>query len=220
MKVYPSLMAADFGNLAACVSVLDTLADVGGYHLDVMDNHFVPNFTFGPLVAGALQKYVTKPFEAHLMVQNPLQHFDQCAQNGVAHVFTHIENTPDISDACAKARGCGMGYGLVINPETPFGQAREYLCAIDSLLVMTVNPGFCGQIFMNELLPKIDEALYYRSTRNPLLRIVVDGGVNAETAPALHKRGVEEVVVGSYMFKDISLPDAHRYKARIRSLYS
>lgn len=197
-------MAADFSCLGKTIAILDTFPQVAGYHMDIMDNHFVPNFTFGSCVVGSLRAWTSKPFEAHLMVNNPVAHFEACAKNGISHVFVHIENAQDVDSALVHAHALGMKFGLAVNPDTPLAMLEAYIDRLDSLLIMTVHPGFCGQEFMPEVLAKIDEAVAKYSagegTTKSDFRIIIDGGVNGRTIKHLRNRTVREVVVGSAIF--------------------
>ena len=211
-------MATNIAYLGECVKSLDAIPGVAGFHLDVMDNHFVPNFTFGGSVAKSLRALTSKPFEAHLMVNNPVGHFEQCAESGVSHVFTHIENTEDIEAAIALARELELDFGLAINPETPLAMVEHYVPQLDSLLIMTVNPGFCGQSFMPEVLPKLSDALSLRQTHNPTLRIIVDGGINSTTLKEVSNMGITEVVAGSAVFSGAESGNTKVLQANINKL--
>ncbi len=215
-------MAADFSRLGKTIAILDTFPQVAGYHMDIMDNHFVPNFTFGAGVVRSLKAWTSKPFEAHLMVNNPVAHFEACAKNGISHVFVHIENVRDVDSAMAHAHELGLGFGLAINPDTPFAMLEVYIERLDSLLIMTVNPGFCGQEFMPEVLPKIDEAmaacLGSHGTMKPGFRLIVDGGVNKETIGTLRAHHVRDVVVGSALFASTHQMRIESFATNIRGL--
>ncbi len=199
-QVAPSLMAADFTCLAREVERLER-AGADRFHMDVMDGHFVPNLTFGPLVVEAVHRLTRLPLDSHLMITNPGDFLEPFARAGTHTLIFHIEVAPDPRPLIQEIRRLGMAPGLSLNPETPLEAIVPYLGEIDQVLVMTVHPGFYGQAFMPEVLPKLDRLLALRAERFPALRIAVDGGINRETVRHFRHRPVDLLVSGSYVVK-------------------
>lgn len=179
-KLAPSVLAADFAHLADHVAAVEKHSDL--LHVDVMDGHFVPPITIGPVVVKALRRVTSLPLECHLMVTEPLEQSEQFAEAGANSVVWHLEASPDPHPVLERARALGMRAGLAINPETPAEDVIPFLEEIDVLNIMTVNPGWAGQAFLHEVLPKIRAARDHVDRRGLKLDISVDGGVNMETA--------------------------------------
>lgn len=196
-QVLPSLLAADFGALAHDISRA-AASGADALHLDVMDAHFVPNLSFGPDVV-ALSRKVEPAFyrHVHLMMTRPDRYLEKFAAAGAQTIQIHVEADCDIHAGLARIRTLGLRPALVLNPETPADAVFPYLGECDELLVMTVHPGYGGQAFIADCLPKI-AALRRRA---PELDIMVDGGVNAETAVLAARAGANQFVAGSYLFK-------------------
>ena len=194
-----SILNADFSKLGdevrrAVKGGVDTI------HLDVMDGHFVENITMGPVVVEALRPHAGVPFHSHLMISEPLRFVDEFADAGSDLVIFHVEADDDPFEVIEAVRAAGRSPGLALNPETPAEAIIPYLEHIDLLLVMTVHPGFGGQAFIREVLPKM-RALHDEIERRGLrLPIGVDGGVNLETIGAAHGAGGEVLVVGSALY--------------------
>ncbi len=193
----PSLLAADFARLAdETRSVEDAGAD--WLHLDVMDGHFVPNISFGPLVLKALRPHTRLPFDVHLMIAPVDPYIDAFADAGADHITVHAEAGPHLHRTLQRIRARGCRPGVALNPATPSIMIAPVLDDIDQILVMTVNPGFGGQKFLHSQLEKIRELRAMVGDR-PIV-IGVDGGITAETAPACLEAGAGMMVAGTAVF--------------------
>lgn len=203
-QVLPSLLAADYGALAADISRA-ARAGADALHLDIMDAHFVPNLSFGPDVV-ALTRKVEPAFyrHVHLMLTRPDLYLEPFAKAGAQTIQIHIEADCDIHDELVRIRQMGIRPALALNPETPVERVFPYLKECDELLVMTVHPGYGGQKFIMECLPKITAI----RQRAPQLDIMVDGGVNAETGVLAAQAGANQFVAGSYLFKQTDMGSA------------
>jgi len=200
IKVAPSVLSADFGNLQRDVEeICNSGCDF--VHVDVMDGHFVPNLTIGPVVVSAIAKCATKPLDIHLMVENNTFFVDLFAPLKPEYISFHIEEEKHPHRLIQKIRSLGIKPAIVLNPHTP-PEAVEFLLAdLDMVLLMSVNPGFGGQSFIDSVLPKAARLNEMRNTINPNCLIEVDGGVSDKNIQALKDVGVDIVVAGSYVFK-------------------
>jgi ribulose-phosphate 3-epimerase len=211
MKVAPSILSADFGRLneeikAICEGGCDFI------HVDVMDGHFVPNHTIGPVVISAVAKAATKPLDIHLMVQNNTFFVELFAPFKPEYISFHIEEEKHPHRLIQKIRSYGIKPAITLNPHTP-PSAIEYLLEdLDMVLLMSVNPGFGGQKFIPSVLQKAKELKAMIEAKGLKTLIEVDGGVNAENVKELEKAGVDIVVAGNYVFS------ASSYKEAIESL--
>jgi ribulose-phosphate 3-epimerase len=194
-----SILNADFGRLGEEVR----RADVGGVdsiHLDVMDGHFVRNITMGPVVVDAVRPHSRLPYHSHLMISRPLAYVEAFAEAGSDFIIFHLEADDDPEAVIGAIRAAGRQPGLAINPETPAQAALPLLDRIDMLLVMTVNPGWGGQPFMTEVLPKVASLRREAEARGLDLPIGVDGGVSLDTIGPAHAAGGDVLVTGKALY--------------------
>lgn len=207
MLVAPSVLSADFGHLADDVkAICDAGCDL--VHVDVMDGHFVPNLTIGPVVVAAIAKAATKPLDIHLMVQNNTFFVELFAPLKPQYISFHIEEEKNPHRLIQKIRSLGIKPAIVLNPHTP-PEAIEYILEdLDMVLVMSVNPGFGGQSFIPNVVKKIKRLKELRDTINPNCLIEIDGGVTNNNIEMLRDAGVDVCVAGSYVFKHASYKDA------------
>ena len=203
-QILPSLLAADFGRLADEILRAEA-SGAEALHLDVMDAHFVPNLSFGPDVV-ALAARTAPGFyrNVHLMMTRPDLYLEAFAKAGAQTIQIHVEADCDIHTELKRIRAMGLKNAIVINPETPVEHLFPYLDEIDEALVMTVHPGYGGQKFIEDCMPKVEVLRRMR----PNLDIMVDGGINAETALIAAKAGANQFVAGSYLFKQADMKSA------------
>jgi ribulose-phosphate 3-epimerase len=208
MILAPSILSADFARLGESVeNVLKAGAD--WVHFDVMDNHYVPNLTLGPMVCRALRDFgIQAPIDVHLMVSPVDSLIEQFAEAGATWISFHPEASNHVhrSLSLIKAKGCRCG--LVLNPATPIALIEPVLPMLDLVLIMSVNPGFGGQSFLPEVLPKIRQVKALIDQINPNIRLEVDGGVNLKTLPQVLAAGADTIVAGSAIFGSPNVADA------------
>ncbi len=200
IKISPSLLASDFSRLgeeaAACFG-----AGAEMIHIDVMDGHFVPNITLGAPVIKSFRKCTPAVFDVHLMISDPYKYIGDFHDAGADMITFHLESESNPADTIALIKSLGMKAGLALKPATPAESVFPYLSDLDMVLVMTVEPGFGGQSFMENQLPKIEAVRAECERLGIPMDIQVDGGIAADTAPLVKKAGANVLVAGSFVFK-------------------
>ncbi|NCT76404.1 MAG: ribulose-phosphate 3-epimerase [Chitinophagaceae bacterium] len=197
--VAPSLLAADFLRLQETCNMLNE-SEAAWYHLDIMDGRFVPNISFGPMLVQFFRKATTKVCDVHLMIEDPGNYAEQFKQAGADHLTVHLEACPHLHRNIQQIKSLGMKAGVAINPHTPVALLTDVLHEIDQVCVMSVNPGFGGQKFIEHSLEKISQLRKMIDERNLQVLIEVDGGVTLENAPRIVQAGADVLVAGSTVF--------------------
>lgn len=197
-KLSASILSADFAHLADQVGLVEAFTDI--VHVDVMDGRFVPPLTIGPVVVASLRPCTRRALHGHLMVESPEALFDELADAGMDVVSFHIESVGDPAPVIRKARGAGMGVGITVNPETPVETVFPYLEDVDDVIVMSVHPGWAGQTFLPEALPKLEAVRAEIERRGLALGVEVDGGVKLENARRCVEAGANVLVAASAIF--------------------
>ncbi|MCM3767968.1 ribulose-phosphate 3-epimerase [Neobacillus niacini] len=199
VKIAPSILSADFAKLAEEITAVET----GGadyIHVDVMDGHFVPNITIGPLIVEAIRPVTKLPLDVHLMIENPDQYIEAFAKAGADYITVHVEACRHLHRTIQNIKSFGVKAGVVLNPATPVNSIQHIVKDIDMVLLMSVNPGFGGQKFIPEVLPKIKEVKELAEEKGVSLEIEIDGGVNPETAKLCIEAGATVLVAGSAIY--------------------
>ena len=211
--IAPSLLAADFARLGEEARAVEN-ARADWLHLDVMDGHFVPNITFGPLVVKALRPHTRLPLDVHLMIGPCDPYLEAFAEAGADHIAIHPESGPHLHRSLQKIRSLGKKAGVVLNPATPVESVLWVLDLVDIIMVMTVNPGFGGQAFIASQLPKVAQLRQAIDATGRDIRLQIDGGVTPKTSRALIEAGADTLVAGSAVY---GTPDYAASIAAIRS---
>lgn len=198
-KIAPSILSADFAALGEAVNAVAPEADL--LHVDVMDGHFVPNLTIGPPVVRSLRRHTDLYLDCHLMITNPERYLEAFAEAGANGCSVHVE-IGGTRELIAQMRELGLDAGLAVNPDTPLDAYEEFLPDVDLVLVMTVFPGFGGQAFMEEVVPKIAATRKLIDDAGLDVAIEVDGGIDPRTAPIVARAGATVLVAGSAVFGD------------------
>ncbi|MFP7169081.1 ribulose-phosphate 3-epimerase [Terribacillus sp. 7520-G] len=198
-KIAPSILSADFANLA--MEIRDVEKGGADYiHVDVMDGHFVPNITIGPLIVEAIRPVTDLPLDVHLMIEKPEQYIEVFAKAGADIITVHQEACIHLHRTIMMIKEQGVKAGVVLNPATPVGLIEEMLPEVDMVLLMTVNPGFGGQSFIPSVLKKVEELARLRAALELDFEIEIDGGVNTETAKLCTDAGADVLVAGSAVY--------------------
>ncbi len=198
MIIAPSILSADFGNLEASI---DRVHNAKWLHVDVMDGHFVPNLTIGPVVVKGIRQYTKQVLDTHLMITDPMKYAKAFVEAGSDRITFHVETVDDPKYVIDMLHELGVAVGISIKPGTKVKTIKEYLPFVDQVLVMSVEPGFGGQEFMPGALSKIRELAMLKKTINPNLLIAVDGGINEKTGKECKEAGADVLIAGSYIFK-------------------
>ncbi|MDR0334592.1 MAG: ribulose-phosphate 3-epimerase, partial [Methanomassiliicoccaceae archaeon] len=198
-KVSPSMLSADFSRLGDELRRVEE-AGADWAHIDVMDGMFVPNITIGPSVVRALRPLSKIPFDVHLMIEDPLRYVEDFSKAGADMITVHVESKGNTMRAIDRIRELGRSPGISLNPGTPFKKVRKFMHKVDLILIMTVQPGFGGQAFREECVPKISEARRYIDENNLNAEIVIDGGINRDTGKRCADAGATVLAAGSSLF--------------------
>ncbi|ALC91031.1 ribulose phosphate epimerase [Bacillus sp. FJAT-18017] len=199
VKIAPSILSADFSRLGE--EIKDVERGGADYiHIDVMDGHFVPNITIGPLIVEAVRPVTELPLDVHLMIENPDQYVEAFAQAGADYITVHVEASRHLHRTIHLIKSFGVKAGVVLNPATPVDSIKHVIEDVDMVLLMSVNPGFGGQKFIEGVLPKIREVKKMAESFGKDIEIEIDGGVNAETARLCVEAGATVLVAGSAVY--------------------
>ncbi|RKG87523.1 ribulose-phosphate 3-epimerase [Corallococcus sp. CA053C] len=211
VRISPSLLSCDFSRLAEEVRAIEA-AGADWIHVDVMDGRFVPNITLGPVIVEAIKRVATKPLDVHLMIVEPEKYVEAFAKAGADVLTVHQEASPHLHRTLQQIRNAGAKPAVVLNPGTPLGVLEEVLGDVEMVLLMSVNPGFGGQSFIEATVDKVRRLRAMLDARGLDVDIEVDGGINAQTAKRVVDAGATVLVAGSYVF------GSKDYAAAIRSL--
>jgi ribulose-phosphate 3-epimerase len=199
LKIAPSILSADFAKLGEEITAVEK-AGADYIHVDVMDGHFVPNITIGPLIVEAIRPVTKLPLDVHLMIDNPVQYIEAFAKAGADYITVHVEACRHLHRTIHHIKSFGIKAGVVLNPATPVNTIEHILKDIDMVLLMSVNPGFGGQKFIPEVLPKIRRVKEMADSIGKEIEIEIDGGVNSETAKLCIEAGANVLVAGSAIY--------------------
>jgi ribulose-phosphate 3-epimerase len=200
LRIAPSLLSADFADLKGAIATVER-AGVDILHLDVMDGHFVPNITIGPFIIEAIRRVSKSDLDVHLMIENPEKYLERFVRAGSTYVTFHVEATAEAKRLVDVARALGAKAGVAINPGTSLEAAAPVLEVADIMVMMTVNPGFGGQSFIADVVPKIRELYELKVARGYGFEIEVDGGIGVDTAPIVAWAGADILVAGAAVYR-------------------
>tara|TARA_X000000950_G_scaffold130817_1_gene163255 strand:+ start:602 stop:1252 length:651 start_codon:yes stop_codon:yes gene_type:complete len=199
IRIAPSILAADFANLERDIAMVNS-SEADWFHIDIMDGVFVPNISYGMPVLKAIQKHVQKPLDVHLMIVDPDRYIETFAALGSEILTVHYEASTHLHRSIQKIKGCGMKAGVALNPHTPIRSLSETIQDIDLVCLMSVNPGFGGQSFIENTFEKVKEVKELIENKKTSCLIEIDGGVTDKNATKLISCGADVLVAGSYVF--------------------
>jgi len=200
IKLAPSILSADFARLGEQVAEA-TKAGADYVHIDVMDGHFVPNITIGAPVVASLRRWTHLPLDVHLMIEHPEQYISDFANSGANIITVHVEACPHLHRIIQSIKEAQVKAGVALNPATPLGSVEEIISRVDLILIMSVNPGFGGQVFIPETLGKVARLRRILDDKDSNAELEVDGGITIENAPSLVKAGASTLAIGNSIFK-------------------
>lgn len=205
--VASSILSADFSKLGEEIKAVED-AGADWIHIDVMDGHFVPNITIGPVLVKSIRKITGLFFDCHLMIEKPEDYVEQFAKAGADLITIHAESSLNVKPTIKKIKDVGCKVGISINPETPIDLIKDVIEEVDLVLVMSVHPGFSGQSFIKDVIPKIKKAKELINKTKRKVYLQVDGGINKENAGIIKENGADVLVAASFIFKSDNYKDA------------